>query len=546
MNTDTARIDELVARFGAADACPARLLCDDHPAHQVAFTVVEPDLTRRDLAYGELRTRSERVAAGLRALGIGPRDAVGVLIGKSSDLVVALLGIWRLGAVHVPLFTSFAPAAIAMRLQGSDVKVVIVDADQRAKLYPSEDIPADSPWRIVTCGDGGRVGDVKFDELAKTDPGDGFAPAVVGPDAPFVMIFTSGTTGAPKGVPVTVRGLAHMVMYLEYGFDVRDDDVFWNAADPGWGYGLFYAIAAPLAGGWRSILLHAGFTPELTWRVLTELGVTNFAAAPTVYRALRNSSVPDGLRLRCASSAGEPLTPDLVPWAETALGTPIRDQYGQTELGMVITNGWHPDVLAPIKPGSMGTVLPGHNVQILCDNADKPAPDGTFGRVAVDSTAPLFMFTGYHNEPGKTAKRFSADGRWYLTGDVAMRDQDGYYFFASRDDDVIIMAGYRIGPFDVESVLALHPDVADAAVIGAPDELRGEVIEAYVVPRSGVSPSDELTTALQQLVKTKFAAHAYPRTIHYIDVLPRTPSGKVQRFLLREQRAAELAAPVDR
>jgi acetyl-CoA synthetase len=309
---------------------------------------------------------------------------------------------------------------------------------------------------------------------------------------------------------------------------------------------MFYAIAAPLAGGWRSILLHAGFTPELTWRVLTELGVTNFTAAPTVYRALRNTSVPDGVQLRCASSAGEPLTPDLVPWAETTFGTPIRDQYGQTELGMVITNGWHPDVIAPIKPGSMGTVLPGHNVQILCDSTDEPAPDGTFGRVAVDSTAPLFMFTGYHNEPEKTAKRFSADGRWYLTGDVAMRDQDGHYFFASRDDDVIIMAGYRIGPFDVESVLVLHPDVVEAAVVGAPDELRGEVVEAYVVARQGVVPSDKLTAELQRLVKTKFAAHAYPRAVHYIDALPRTPSGKVQRFLFRKQRSAELAAAVDR
>jgi acetyl-CoA synthetase len=546
MNATTARIDELVARFGAADACPARLLCDDHPPDQVAFTVVEPDLTRRDLTYGELRTRSERVAAGLRALGIGPRDAVGVLMGKSADLIATVLGIWRLGAVQVPLFTSFAPAAIAMRLQGSAAKAVIVDADQRAKLDPSEDIPADSPWRIVTCGDGCRPGDVKFDELAKTDPGDGIAPAVVGPDAPFIMIFTSGTTGPPKGVPVTVRGLAHMLMYLQYGFDARDDDVFWNAADPGWAYGMYYAIAAPLAAGWFSILLHAGFTPELTWRVLAELGVTNFTAAPTVYRALRNTSVPAGVHLRCASSIGEPLTPDLVPWAESTFGVPIRDQYGQTELGMVIANGWHPEVIAPIKRASMGTVLPGHNVQILCDDTDEPAAAGTFGRVAIDSTAPLFMFAGYHNEPEKTAKRFTSDGRWYLTGDVAMRDEDGYFYFASRDDDVIIMAGYRIGPFDVESVLVLHPDVAEAAVIGAPDELRGEVVEAYVVPREGISPSDELTGALQRLVKTKFAAHAYPRTIHYIDVLPRTPSGKVQRFLLREQRAAELAAPVDR
>ena len=248
------------------------------------------------------------------------------------------------------------------------------------------------------------------------------------------------------------------------------------------------------------------------------------------------------MRLRCASSAGEPLTPDLIPWGEATFGVPIRDQYGQTELGMVVANGWHPDVIAPLKPGSMGRPLPGHNVTVLREDADEAAQDGTFGRVAIDRSAPLFMFTGYHNAPDKTAQRYTADGRWYLTGDTAMRDSDGCFFFSARDDDVIIMAGYRIGPFDVESVLVAHPDVAEAAVVGVPDDLRGEVIEAFVVPVAGVAGSDELTAGLQQRVKTQFAAHAYPRVIHYVDALPKTPSGKVQRFLLRRQRAAELTS----
>jgi acetyl-CoA synthetase len=201
----------------------------------------------------------------------------------------------------------------------------------------------------------------------------------------------------------------------KYGYDLREQDVYWNAADPGWGYGLFYAI-----------------------------------------------------------------------------------------------------------------------------DADEPAPPGTLGRVAVDSTAPLFAFTGYYNEPARTAQRFTDDGRWYITGDVASRDQDGRIFFSGRDDDVIIMAGYRIGPFDVESVLAAHDDVAEAAVIGVPDALKGEVIEAYVVAREGTTPSKELTADLQRHVKSKLAAHAYPRRVHYVDALPKTPSGKIQRFILRRQRAAEL------
>jgi acetyl-CoA synthetase len=535
------RVEELLARFGAADACLARLLCDDHPADAVAFTVVESDLTARDLTYGELRDRSMRLAAALTQLGIGTGDAVGTLMGKSAEFVVTVLAIWRCGAVHVPLFTAFAPAAIAMRLTGSGARLVVVDADQRTKLDPSDDIPGDAPWRIITVGDQNRGGDLRFDDLlAGGSPP--VEPAVTGPGAPFIMIFTSGTTGSPKGVSFPVRGLAHAVMYLEFGYDLRADDVYWNAADPGWAYGLYYAIVAPLAAQRRSILLRAGFSAELTWQVLARLGVTNFAAAPTIYRALRNSEPPTGVRLRCASSAGEPLTPDLIPWAQTTFGVPIRDHYGQTELGMVVANAWHPDLICDVKPGSMGTSLPGHNVVVLLDDADEPAPPDTLGRVAVDSTAPLFAFTGYHNEPVKTAQRFSADGRWYLTGDIAMRDRDGCFFFSSRDDDVIIMAGYRIGPFDVESVLAAHDDVAEAAVIGAPDPLKGEVIEAFIVVRTGVTPSEALTAELQQHVKAKFAAHAFPRRVHYLDALPKTPSGKIQRFVLRRQRVTELAA----
>ena len=196
MPTPDARVAELVAQFGAADVCLARLLCDDHPADRVAFTIVEPDLTRRDLTYGELRDRSERLAAALAALGIGPADRVGVLMGKSAELVVALVAIWRRGAVDVPLFTAFAPPAIAMRLQGSDAKLVIVDSDQRVKLDPSADVRADAPWRVVTVGAARRDGDLAFDELIDR-PADPVEPVVTGPDAPFIMIFTSGTTGTP-------------------------------------------------------------------------------------------------------------------------------------------------------------------------------------------------------------------------------------------------------------------------------------------------------------------------------------------------------------
>ncbi|MEV0704289.1 AMP-binding protein [Saccharopolyspora sp. NPDC050389] len=308
------RVAELLARFDSPDACAADLLCDSHPAEAVACTVVEADLTSRDLTYGELRRDSARFAAALADLGVEPGDAVAVLMGKSADLVVALLGIWRRGAVHVPLFTAFAPPAIALRLNASDAKVVVVDQDQRAKLEPGEDIPADAPWRIVVAG--GATGELSLAELLGRYSGDEptAQPVRRGGDGVLVQLFTSGTTGTPKAVPVPIRALASFEAYLEFGLDVRADDVFWNAADPGWAYGLYYAILGPLAAGRRSILLHAGFSAALTWQVIREFGVTNFAAAPTVYRSLRTdpAGVPDGIRLRRASSAGEPLTPEVV------------------------------------------------------------------------------------------------------------------------------------------------------------------------------------------------------------------------------------------
>jgi len=305
-----AGIAELLDVYGAPDACAIELLCTRHPANAIAFTLVEPDLSSRDLTYGELAAASARFAAGLAAHGIAAGDRVATLMGKSAELVVALLGIWRLGAVHVPLFTAFAPQAIALRITGNGTTAIVVDPDQRPKL---DDIATDG-LTIIAAGAAGAG-----DDLLAADAPD-VAPPAVGGDGTLVEIFTSGTTGAPKGVPVPVRALAGMHAYLTYGLDVTDADVYWNAADPGWAYGLYYAIIAPLAAGRRSLLLHAGFSPERTWAVLSTFGVTNLAAAPTVYRALRGAdqAVPRDLVLRHCSSAGEPLTPDVIGWGAAA------------------------------------------------------------------------------------------------------------------------------------------------------------------------------------------------------------------------------------
>ncbi len=524
-------VPELIAMYSGPGADATGLLCRRHPRDAVAFTVIESDLSSRDLTFGELDDAAGRVAAGLAELGIAPGDRVATLMGKSAELVTALLAIWRLGAVHVPLFTAFAPPAIALRVEGSGAKLVVTDPDQRAKL---DSLGSD----VVVVGTGPATGpDVSFDDLLDR-PANGSEPVAVGGDGTLIELYTSGTTGSPKAVPVPLRGVAGMHAYQVFGLDHTDDDVFWNAADPGWAYGLYYAIVAPLASGRRSLLLRAGFSPDLTWQVLSRFGVTNFTAGPTVYRALRAAQLPapEGLRLRHCSSAGEPLTPDVVGWARETIGVPVRDHYGQTETGMVVADAWHPALVEDVAPGSMGRPLPGWTVEILDPDHDTPVPAAQTGRVAVDiPNSPLMPFTGYRDAPERTAERFSDDGRWYFTGDVASKDARGRLTFGARDDDVILTAGYRIGPFEVESALTRHPAVLEAAVVGQPDELRGEIIVAYVVVRDGEPTGETFTAELQELVKTELAAHAYPRRVHVVDQLPRTPSGKVQRFQLRSR-----------
>ncbi|MEO8221556.1 MAG: AMP-binding protein [Specibacter sp.] len=548
------RVQELLDTFAVPGACAAELLCDRHPASATAFTVIAADLSFVDISYGELREQSTQFAAALSSLGVRRGDHVATLMAKSAELVTALLGIWRLGAVDVPLFTAFAHDAIDFRLQASGARIVICDADQRSKLVPPGEVPTDAS-RLVIVARGEAFGyDVSLAEMVAgkgsfaglelSGEHDG-GPVAVGGDGALVQLFTSGTTGSPKGVPIPLRAVASFVGYQEFGLDVRAGDVFWNVADPGWAYGLYFAVLAPLASGTRSLLLCAGFDPALTWAVMEKFGVTNFAAAPTVYRSLRAGSTPGRQHtLRRASSAGEPLTPDVITWSREVFGLEVRDHYGQTELGMVAGNAWAEGLFAPLRPGSMGTSLPGWSVNVLADLTDEPAADGEPGRVAVNVPASPFMwFGGYVDAAEKTAQRFSADGSWYLSGDSGRRDGDGFIYFSSRDDDVIIMAGYRIGPFDVESVLVNHPAVSEAAVIGTPDDIRGEVLEAFVVLMDPATAGDDLVAELQRLVKNRFAAHAYPRRIHFVPELPKTPSGKVQRYVLRKTRAAMTDLP---
>ncbi|MFF2486149.1 AMP-binding protein [Microbacterium sp. NPDC058062] len=523
-------------------ASAAWILCDRHDPSTVAYRVVDEDLLR-EVTYGELREDSSRLAAALKDLGVGPGTRVATLLGKGPELITTMVATWRLGAVYVPLFTAFASPAIAYRLRTAGAEVVVTDAAQRPKLTTDDGLPL-GEWKVVVVGDDVLASsDIPYRELTDRAPSTFVEPYPQGPDGAFVHIFTSGTTGSPKGVIHPLRHIATWHSYLTHGLGVTADDVYWCAADPGWAYGLYSGVVSPLAAGVGTILQTGSFEPRRAWSLITRMGVTNLTAAPTVYRAIRNAypAVPAPTVLRRLSSAGEPLTPEVNEWAEKELALMVHDHFGQTEVGMVFANHHHPELSRPIVAGSMGHPLPGWSATILAEDGDEELPAGEVGRVALDASSPAMTFRSYQ-DPSKTSSRFAADGRYYLLGDLGSKDEAGAFRFSARDDDVIIMAGYRIGPFEVESVLSTHPAVAESAAVAAPDAERGEVLEAFVVLRDGYVSGPELASDIQAFVKRNYAAHAYPRTVHFVTELPKTPSGKIQRFVLRQRRRDEYDA----
>ena len=539
------RVNELIDKYSNPSNSVEQLLCDHYPSNKLAYKIINEDMEEYVLSYGELKTQSSLIANGLRKRGIKKGDRIATLMGKSKEYIITLLAIWRIGAVHVPLFTAFSTPAITLRVMGSNSKIIFCDQKQQTKLKPSNEFTLQSKLDVITTASFEQTPNWadRWEDLLVTDSSTNDVLSL-DPESAIIHIFTSGTTGDPKGVSLPVKALACIEAYAEFAFDLRQTDIFWNAADPGWAYGLYCGILATLTTGTPAILFEGGFSAQATIEIIEKQKVTNFAAAPTVYRSLRADGIEISKKhkLRCLSSAGEPLTPEINDWAKSYFGLSVHDHYGQTETSMVINNHHHPELKTIMRDGSMGKVMPGWAGTVLKNNEDFPEEPGIPGRVAfIIDESPFSWFTGYIGNPKKSAEKFSKDGKYYLTGDTGSIDKDGYFFFSTRDDDVIIMAGYRIGPFEVESALSTHTAVAECAVIATPDKVRGEVIEAFVVLMPGINKDEGLTEDLQKWVKTNFAAHAYPRHITYIKELPKTPSGKIQRFVLREQRKNEIS-----
>ncbi|MEQ9546175.1 MAG: AMP-binding protein [Marinobacter sp.] len=488
------------------------------------------------LTFAELKEKSARFANYLKSRGIGKGDRVAGLLPRSPELLVVIAGALRAGAVYQPLFTAFGSGAIEYRLERADTKLVVTDPVNYPKLNDVKNCPP------VLCLEAEQAGsDIPDFEQTLAEQSAEFEPVMVKGTDPFLQMFTSGTVGKAKGVAVPARALMAFYVYMKYAIDLRDDDKYWNVADPGWAYGLYYAVVGPLLMGHATHFNPGAFTPESTYDMIRKYKITNLAAAPTAYRLLKANDhvLPEGenLGLRVASSAGEPLNPEVVNWIKNRHYCPVKDHYGQTETGMTCCN-FH-GLEHPVRQGSMGYSSPGHKVVAL-NEKNEEVGEGEIGQLAVDVKAsPLFHFDGY-----TWGEKDPFVNGYYLTGDMVICHGDGGFSFSGRDDDIITTAGYRVGPADVESTLLEHASVAESGVVGKPDEKRGSIIKAYVVIKSGQEPAEDqaLKDELQELVRRRLSTHAYPREIEFVDELPKTPSGKIQRFVLRNRAKDEVDA----
>lgn len=481
-------------------------------------------------SFEQLAEASGKLANYFLQLGIKAGDCVAGLLPRTPELLITVLATWRIGAIYQPLFTAFESKAIEHRIQVANTQLIVTNSEQRVKLNQIQ-IP-----HILTVHSG--------DSCVKTDPDfwqelDAHSTECTlvlrDFDDDFLMMFTSGTTGLAKSVPVPLRAILAFKGYMTHAVDLRDEDSFWNLADPGWAYGLYYGITGPLSLGHSIIMDERSFNVDQAIEVIKKHKVSNLTGSPTAFRMFfgfkEKFDVSIKQHLRAVSSAGEPLTPEVIHWFNHDLDVNIYDQYGQTELGMVIAN--HHALEHPKKVGSAGFAIPGHRFAVL-NEQHQEVEKGQVGTLAIDcSQSPLFWFKGYE---GHNRKSFF--GQYYLTGDTVQLNELGGIDFVGRADDVITTSGYRVGPFDVESTLLECEEVLESAVIGKPDPERTEIVKAFVVLKPQYMAGESLNQKLQQYVRSRLSKHAYPKEIEFVESLPKTSSGKIQRNLLKQHEIA--------
>lgn len=492
--------------------------------------------------FDDFKKLTNKFANVLKSLGVEKGDRVFLFLPTIPERYISFLGVLKLGAIVGTLFSAFQEVALLDRLLDSGAKVVVTNSilyPRIEKIWPK--LPHLGKVIIVERGSVVYPKDKKIiyfnQEMEKASPD--FKIAHMKKDDFSYMLYTSGTTGKPKGVVHAHHDILQAIWTTKFALDVHEDDVYWCTADSGWVTGVVYGIMGIWGLGGTSVIFEGRFSPQSWYKVIEDYKVTVWYTAPTAVRMLMGSSVDlKGLNLsslRFLASVGEPLNPEAIWWGLEVFGLPFHDNWWQTELGGICIANYS---IMDIKPGSMGKPMPGVIAAII-DEQGEQLPKGHEGNLALKpETVPSLMKTIWKNEE-KYNSYFSHG--WYISGDRAYKDKDGYFWFIGRADDVIKTMGERVGPFEVESVLVEYPEVVEAGVIGKPDELRGEIIKAFVVLKAGVKPTEELEDKLKDYVKKHLAGHAYPREIEFIDRLPKTRSGKIMRRVLK---AKELGLPV--
>jgi acetyl-CoA synthetase len=482
--------------------------------------------------FREFSVRSAQLAHALRALGVQPGDRIAIHLSQRPETAIAHLAAYKLGAIALPLSTLFGPDALEYRLRDAGASVVVTDRDGLERILEQrERLPG--LRHVVSVDPVDAVGVLHLGRLSASQP-EQFEPVATSSEDPAIIIYTSGTTGPPKGALFPHRVVLGHLPSIEFDHDYfpKPDDRLWSPADWAWVGGLFDVLLTSWHYG-AAIVAHRArrFDPEQTFELMARHRVRNTVLVPTMIRLMQK--VGDvraryDVRLRTIITGGEPVGEDLIRWSEQALGVTPSEVYGQTEINL-IAGTCHS--LMPFKIGSTGRAVPGHELAII-DPEGRPTSPGEVGEFAVRRPDPI-MFLEYWNDPEATRAKFRGD--WALTGDLGRQDEDGYFWFVGRADDVIKSGGYRIGPGEVEEALMRHPAVALAAVVGRPDPVRGEIVKAFVQLRDPASATPELARELSAFVRQRLSAHEYPREVEFVTALPITTTGKVRRAELRRQ-----------
>ncbi|MFC5703476.1 acetate--CoA ligase [Cohnella faecalis] len=486
----------------------------------------------RDESYtfADLARESNRFANVLRKLGVGKGDRVFIFMPRTPELYFSLLGALKIGAVVGPLFEAFMETAVRDRLQDSGA-VAIVTTPSLVSRVPRPELPELN--HVIIYGDDVAASDGVVDfRQAMAEASDEADVEWLSREDGLILHYTSGSTGKPKGIFHVQNAMLQHYHTGRIVLDLREDDVYWCTADPGWVTGTSYGIFAPWLNGATNVVRGGRFSPQDWYATIEKYKVTVWYSAPTAFRMLMGAG-DDAVKpfdlstLRHVLSVGEPLNPEVVRWGNKVYGQRIHDTWWMTETGgQLICN--YPSM--PIKPGSMGRPVPGVQAAIIDDQGNE-LPAFRMGNLAIRTPWPSMMRKVWNN-PAKYEEYFRIPG-WYVSGDSAYRDEEGYFWFQGRIDDVINTSGERVGPFEVESKLVEHPAVAEAGVIGKPDPLRGEIIKAFISLREGFEPSEELKADISLFVKKGLSAHAAPREIEFKDKLPKTRSGKIMRRVLK-------------